>query len=69
VQKSLRENLNQGSSIPYSIVRATQFFEFVKGIADFPLMQTTCACHLRSSSPWRADDVASAVAGSLWAHQ
>src|SRR5689334_20303340 len=33
--KMAQENLIKGSSIPYSIVRATQFFEFVKGIADF----------------------------------
>src|SRR5262245_22319182 len=32
--KMAQENLIKGSSIPYSIVRATQFFEFVKGIAD-----------------------------------
>src|SRR5215468_448411 len=33
--KIAQENLIKGSSIPYSIVRATQFFEVVKGIADF----------------------------------
>src|SRR5246500_1842598 len=33
--KLAQENLIKGSSTPYSIVRATQFFEFVKGIADF----------------------------------
>src|ERR1051325_7828742 len=33
--KLAQENLIKGSSIPYTIVRATQFFEFVKGIADF----------------------------------
>ena len=33
--KMAQENLIKGSSIPYSIVRATQFFEFVKSIADF----------------------------------
>jgi uncharacterized protein YbjT (DUF2867 family) len=33
--KIAQENLIKASSIPYSIVRATQFFEFVKGIADF----------------------------------
>jgi hypothetical protein len=32
--KIAQENLIKASSIPYSIVRATQFFEFVKGIAD-----------------------------------
>src|SRR5207302_4406704 len=33
--KIAQENLIKASSIPYSIIRATQFFEFVKGIADF----------------------------------
>src|SRR6516164_3856924 len=33
--KMAQENLIKGSSIPYSVVRATQFFEFVKAIADF----------------------------------
>src|SRR6202045_1075290 len=32
--KLAQENLIKASSIPYSIVRATQFFEFVKSIAD-----------------------------------
>src|ERR1700753_3306443 len=32
--KIAQENLIKASSIPYSIIRATQFFEFVKGIAD-----------------------------------
>src|SRR5579871_474937 len=33
--KIAQEKLTKNSSIPYSIVRATQFFEFIKGIADF----------------------------------
>jgi uncharacterized protein YbjT (DUF2867 family) len=33
--KIAQENLIKASSIPYSIVRATQFYEFVKGISDF----------------------------------
>jgi uncharacterized protein YbjT (DUF2867 family) len=32
--KIAQENMIKGSSIPYSIIRATQFFEFVKRIAD-----------------------------------
>ena len=32
--KLAQENLVKASSIPYTIVRATQFFEFVKSIAD-----------------------------------
>src|SRR6201997_3205349 len=33
--KIAQEKLIRGSSVPHSIVRATQFFEFFKGIADF----------------------------------
>ncbi|MGH7782270.1 MAG: SDR family oxidoreductase, partial [Candidatus Binatia bacterium] len=33
--KIAQEKLIESSLRPYSIVRATQFFEFVKGIADF----------------------------------
>ena len=33
--KMAQENLIKASSIPYTIVRATQFFEFVGGIAQF----------------------------------
>jgi hypothetical protein len=31
-----QETLIEESGMPYSIVRATQFFEFAKGIADYP---------------------------------
>jgi uncharacterized protein YbjT (DUF2867 family) len=57
-----QENLIKGSSIPYSIVRATQFFEFVKGIADSSTEGKQV--HLPSAliQPMAADDVASAVA-------
>src|SRR5258708_2401470 len=33
--KMAQENLIKTSSIPYTIIRAPQFFEFVKGTADF----------------------------------
>src|SRR5947208_6845639 len=36
--KLAQENLIKASSIPYSIVRATQFFEFVKGLADISMV-------------------------------
>jgi uncharacterized protein YbjT (DUF2867 family) len=59
--KLAQEDLIKRSAIPYSIVRATQFFEFVKGIADF----STDGNQVRLSSaliqPMAADDVASAV--------
>jgi len=60
--KIAQENLIKGSSIPYSIVRATQFFEFVKGIADFSTDGNTVRLPPVLIQPITADDVASAVA-------
>lgn len=59
--KIAQENLVKGSSTPYSIVRATQFFEFVKSIADFSTDGDKV--HLPSAliQAMAADDVASAV--------
>ena len=51
--KIAQENLIKASSILYSIVRATQFFEFVKAIADFSSEGKKCACHMCFSSRWQ----------------
>ncbi|HEX2663954.1 MAG TPA: SDR family oxidoreductase [Candidatus Acidoferrum sp.] len=59
--KIAQENLIKGSSIPYSIVRATQFFEFVKGIADFATEGNKVRLPSALIQPMAADDVASAV--------
>lgn len=59
--KIAQENLIKGSSIPYSIVRATQFFEFVKGIADISTEGNQVRLPLALIQPMAADDVASAV--------
>ena len=59
--KVAQENLIKGSSIPYSIVRATQFFEFVKGIADFSTDGNKVRLPSALIQPMAADDVASAV--------
>jgi uncharacterized protein YbjT (DUF2867 family) len=60
--KIAQEDLIKGSSIPYSIVRATQFFEFVKGIADFSTDGSKVRLPSALIQPMAADDVASAVA-------
>jgi uncharacterized protein YbjT (DUF2867 family) len=60
--KLAQENLIKGSSIPYTIVRATQFFEFVKGIADFSTEGNKVRLPTALIQPMSADDVASAVA-------
>lgn len=60
--KMAQENLIKASSIPYTIIRATQFFEFVKGIADFSTEGNTVRLPSALIQPMAADDVASAVA-------
>ena len=59
--KIAQENLIKSSSIPYSIVRATQFFEFIKGIADVSTDGNTVRLPSVLIQPMAADDVASAV--------
>jgi len=59
--KIVQENLIKGSSIPYSIVRATQFFEFAKGIADFSTDGDKVRLPSVLIQPMAADDVARAV--------
>ncbi len=59
--KMAQEKLIKESSIPYSIVRATQFFEFVKGLADISMVDGKVHLPHVLFQPMSADDVASAV--------
>jgi uncharacterized protein YbjT (DUF2867 family) len=59
--KIAQEKLIKSSSIPYSIVRATQFFEFIKGIADFSTSGNTVRLPTALIQPMAAEDVASGV--------
>src|SRR3989441_3060967 len=59
--KMAQESLIKASSIPYTIIRATQFFEFVKGIADFSTEGNKVRLPSALIQPMAADDVASAV--------
>jgi uncharacterized protein YbjT (DUF2867 family) len=59
--KIAQENLIKASSIPYSIVRATQFYEFFKGIADFSTDGNKVRLPHVLFQPMAADDVASGV--------
>jgi len=59
--KIAQEKLIRESSIPYSIIRATQFFEFVKSIADSATEGNTVHLPPVRFQPMAADDVASAV--------
>jgi uncharacterized protein YbjT (DUF2867 family) len=59
--KMAQETLITQSSIPYSIVRATQFFEFIKGIADMATVRNIVRLAPVLFQPIAADDVAKAV--------
>jgi uncharacterized protein YbjT (DUF2867 family) len=61
--KIAQEKLIKDSSIPYSIVRATQFFEFVKGIADSATDGDTVRLPPVLIQPIAAEEVAGAVGG------
>jgi uncharacterized protein YbjT (DUF2867 family) len=60
--KIAQEKLIRSSSIPYSIVRSTQFFEFLKRIADEATDGNTVRIAPVLFQPIAADDVAKAVA-------
>ena len=60
--KLAQEKLIKESSIPYAIVRATQFFEFLKRIADSATEGNTVRLPSVGFQPMAADDVASVVA-------
>jgi len=59
--KIAQEKLIKESSIPYSIVQATQFFEFLKGLADISVDGDKVHLPPVLFQPMAADDVASAV--------
>jgi uncharacterized protein YbjT (DUF2867 family) len=61
--KNAQETLIKSAGVPYSIVHATQFFEFVSRIADEATDGTTVRLPPVLFQPIAADDVAAAVAG------
>jgi uncharacterized protein YbjT (DUF2867 family) len=60
--KIAQEKLIKESSIPYSIVHATQFFEFLKGLADISMVGDKVHLPRVLFQPMAAEDVASGVA-------
>ena len=60
--KVAQEKLIKASPIPYTIVRATQFFEFVGGIADSATNGQTVRLPSALFQPILSDDVATALA-------
>src|SRR5437763_12930663 len=59
--KMAQENLIKASGIPFTIVHATQFFEFVKGIAQSATDGSTMRLSSVLMQPIVSDDVAAAV--------
>jgi uncharacterized protein YbjT (DUF2867 family) len=60
--KGAQERLIRESGLPYSIVHATQFFEFVRGIANSATVDGEVHLSHAMVQPIAADDVATAVA-------
>ena len=59
--KIVQEKLIKSGTIPYSIVHATQFFEFLKQLADISFDGKTVRVPDALFQPMAADDVATAV--------
>jgi uncharacterized protein YbjT (DUF2867 family) len=60
--KIAQEKLIRESPIPYTIVHATQFFEFLKGLADISMVSGKVHLPHVLFQPMAAEDVATAVA-------
>ena len=60
--KIVQEKLIEESGLPYSIVHATQFFEFIKTIADLSTVENRVHVAPVLIQPMASDDVAKAVA-------
>jgi uncharacterized protein YbjT (DUF2867 family) len=59
--KVAQENLIKASKVPFTIIRSTQFMEFVKGIAQSATEGQTVRLSPGMMQPIAADDVAAAV--------
>ena len=59
--KIAQEKLIKESPIPYTIIHATQFFEFLKGLADISVVEGKVHVPPVLFQPMAADDVATAV--------
>jgi uncharacterized protein YbjT (DUF2867 family) len=59
--KIAQENPIKGSPVPYTIVHAMQFFEFLKGLADISVVDGKVHLPPALFQPMAADDVAAGV--------
>lgn len=62
--KLVQENLIKSGKIPYTIVQATQFFEFIEGIAQAATVGNTVQASTAFMQPIAADDVADVMAAT-----
>src|SRR3954464_10653499 len=60
--KKVQEDLIKKSGVPYTIIRSTQFFEFIKGIADQATQGNEVHLSDVQFQPIASDDVAAFVA-------
>lgn len=60
--KLAQENLIKGGGIPYTIIRSTQFYEFMGAIAQSGAVGQTVRLSTAYMQPIAADDVADAMA-------
>lgn len=65
--KHAQEELIRGSGIPYTIVHATQFMEFLRGIGQSAIVDGTVRLPHALIQPIAAEDVADAVAATALA--
>src|SRR5262249_8915787 len=63
--KVAQENVIKASKVPYTVIRSTQFFEFVKGIAQSATEGQTARLSPGMMQPIAADDVAAAAVPDL----
>lgn len=60
--KEKQEQMIKNGKMPYTIVQATQFFEFIGGIADFGTRDGVVHISSQQMQPMAADDVAEIMA-------
>ncbi len=61
--KLAQEQLIKASPIPYTLIHATQFFEFIRSIADVSTIGGTVRLPPVKFQPMAAEDVATAADG------
>jgi uncharacterized protein YbjT (DUF2867 family) len=67
LERSFQEELIKGSSIPYTVIRSTQFMEFLGSIADAGQKDGVINIATGLFQPIAADDVAAIVADTALA--